>query len=63
MLLFEVVAIPSLLRPESQEEDFGLDFYCTLMEREGPLFVPRAYYAVQVKSDLDPWVFDSLTPI
>jgi hypothetical protein len=27
------------------------------MEREQQVLVPRAYYAVQVKSDLDPWVF------
>jgi hypothetical protein len=38
-------------------EDFGLDFYCTLMERQDRVLVPRAYYAVQVKSTLDPWVF------
>ena len=38
-------------------DDLGLDLYCTLMEREHPLLVPRGYYAVQVKSRREPWVF------
>ena len=38
-------------------DDLGLDLYCTLMEREHPLLVPRGYYAVQVKSRREPWAF------
>ena len=38
-------------------EDLGLDLYCTLLEREHPLLVLRGYYAVQVKSRQEPWVF------
>jgi hypothetical protein len=40
-------------------EDTGLDIYCTLLEREGRRAWPRAYYAVQVKSNMEPWIFDS----
>lgn len=43
--------------PVPYAEDVGLDFYCTLMERQHPVLVPIAYYAVQVKSELRPWVF------
>src|SRR5260370_9918347 len=45
--------------PVPYSEDLGLDFYCTLMERQQQVLVPRAYYAVQVKSNLDPWVFET----
>lgn len=45
--------------PVPYSEDFGLDFYCTLMERKRQLFMPQGYYAVQVKSRLDPWIFKS----
>ncbi len=36
----------------------GLDIYCTLLEHEGRRAWPRAYYSVQVKSTVDPWVFE-----
>src|ERR1700726_4480616 len=45
--------------PVPHQEDTGLDIYCTLLEREGHRAWPRAYYSVQVKSAMDPWVFDS----
>jgi hypothetical protein len=45
--------------PVLHQEDTGLDIYCTLLEPEGRRAWPRAYYAVQVKSTMDPWVFDS----
>jgi hypothetical protein len=45
--------------PVPHQEDTGLDIYCTLLEREGRRAWPRAYYAVQVKSNMEPWVFDS----
>src|SRR6266566_3571968 len=44
--------------PVPHQEDTGLDIYCTLLEREGRLAWPRAYYSVQVKSTMDPWVFN-----
>jgi hypothetical protein len=44
--------------PVPHQEDTGLDVYCTLLERDGQRAWPRAYYAVQVKSNMDPWIFD-----
>lgn len=43
--------------PVLHQEDFGLDIYCTLLERDGQRAWPRAYYSVQVKSTTGPWVF------
>ena len=31
--------------------------YCTLLEPDGRLAWPRAYYSVQVKSTMKPWIF------
>jgi hypothetical protein len=45
--------------PVPHQEDAGLDIYCTLLERDGRRAWPRAYYAVQVKSNMEPWIFDS----
>jgi hypothetical protein len=45
--------------PVPHQEDTGIDLYCTLLEQDGKLAWPRAYYSVQVKSTMDPWVFDS----
>jgi hypothetical protein len=43
-----------------RQDDYGVDLLCTLLsEREGQRSWPIAYYAVQVKSDADPWVFPS----
>jgi hypothetical protein len=44
--------------PVPHQEDSGLDIYCTLLERDGQRAWPRAYYSVQVKSTMAPWVFD-----
>ena len=44
--------------PVPHQEDSGLDIYCTLLERDGQCAWPRAYYAVQVKSDMTPWRFE-----
>jgi hypothetical protein len=38
-------------------EDHGIDFFCTLTEKVGQLAWAKASYTVQVKSDLNPWVF------
>jgi Domain of unknown function (DUF4365) len=40
-------------------EDTGIDLYCTLTERIGQRAWPRTYFAVQVKSTMDPWPFNS----
>src|SRR5713101_1223293 len=45
--------------PIPHQEDSGLDIYCTLLERVGQRAWPRAYYSVQVKSTMSPWIFDS----
>jgi hypothetical protein len=41
------------------QEDSGVDFHCTIMDRSGRLAWPRHHYTVQVKSTLKPWVFKS----
>jgi hypothetical protein len=41
------------------QEDSGIDVYCTLLERDGQRAWPRAYFSVQVKSTMSPWVFGS----
>jgi hypothetical protein len=45
--------------PVPHQEDAGLDIYCTLLERDGRRAWPQAYYAVQVKSNMEPRIFDS----
>src|SRR5215471_5851602 len=45
--------------PVPHQEDTGLDMYCTLLERVGRRSWPRAYYSVQVKSTMEPWIFGS----
>ena len=40
------------------QEDSGLDLNCTLMEAVGRRSWVRQYFHVQVKSSLDPWIFD-----
>lgn len=40
------------------QEDHGIDLTCTLMERVGKLYLARCPYTVQVKSSLDPLVFE-----
>jgi hypothetical protein len=45
--------------PVPHQEDNGLDLYCTLMESVGRRWWPSAYFAVQVKSTDDPWIFES----
>ncbi len=45
--------------PVPYSEDYGLDFLCALTQQEGAVLLPVAYYAVQVKSTPDPWVFDT----
>jgi hypothetical protein len=45
--------------PVPHQEDTGIDLYCTLLEQDGKRAWSRAYYSVQVKSTMDPWVFDS----
>jgi hypothetical protein len=45
--------------PVPHQEDTGLDIYCTLLEPDGRRAWPRAYYSVQVKSTMEPWIFAS----
>ncbi len=42
------------------EADYGLDLFCTRTRTDRGRAEPYAYYAVQVKSTPDPWVFDGL---
>jgi hypothetical protein len=44
--------------PVPHQEDTGIDLYCTLTERIGLRSWPRAYFSVQVKSTMEPWVLD-----
>ncbi len=45
------VAIP-------HQEDYGIDLACTLMERVGNRYLAKSPYTVQVKSNMDPVVFN-----
>jgi len=45
--------------PVPHQEDSGVDLYCTLTEQIRQRAWPRAYFAVQVKSTMDSWRFDS----
>ena len=49
--------------PVPHQEDSGLDIYCTLLEKDGKRAWPRAYYSVQVKSTMSPWVFPSAASV
>ncbi len=49
--------------PVPHQEDTGLDIYCTLLERVGRRSWPRAHYSVQVKSTMDPWIFDGVEAV
>jgi hypothetical protein len=49
--------------PVPHPEDSGIDIYCTILERDGQRAWPRAYFSVQVKSAIDPWVFNSAEDI
>ena len=40
------------------QEDHGIDLTCTLMERVGNRYLARSPYTVQVKSTMDPVVFE-----
>jgi hypothetical protein len=44
--------------PARRQDDVGVDLYCTLLDRIGQRGVVREYFSVQVKSTLDPWVFE-----
>jgi len=43
--------------PVRGQNDFGVDLYCTLTEDKSRRGIVTDYYAVQVKSNTDPWVF------
>ncbi len=45
--------------PVPHPEDTGLDLYCSIAETVGRRSWPRCYYAVQVKSGMEAWVFES----
>jgi hypothetical protein len=40
------------------QEDSGIDLNCTLTERVGQRARTSAYFSVQVKSEMKPWVLD-----
>lgn len=44
--------------PVPHQEDCGLDLYCTLVERIGQRAWAKSPYTVQVKSSIEPWVFE-----
>jgi len=49
--------------PVPHQEDSAIDIYCTLLERIGRRSWPRAYYSVQVKSTMRPWVFNGVQSV
>lgn len=42
------------------QEDFGVDLFCSLTERIGPLSWPVEHFTVQVKSNFEPIVHGTL---
>jgi hypothetical protein len=44
--------------PVRRQDDYGIDLYCTLSDRIGQRAVVSAYFVVQVKSGMEPWVFE-----
>ena len=40
-------------------DDYGIDFYCTLMQDDGLRSIVTDYYSLQVKSNDDPWEFQT----
>src|SRR5262249_21152404 len=49
--------------PVPHQEDYGVDLYCTLVQKMGKLAWPKAHYTVQVKSGMEPWVFDGVEQV
>jgi hypothetical protein len=49
--------------PVRRQDDFGIDLYCTLFDRIGQRAVVRDYFSVQVKSSLDPWIFNRIDEV
>lgn len=45
--------------PARRSDDYGVDLYCTLTESVGQRSSVTDYYSVQVKSNDDPWRFES----
>jgi hypothetical protein len=45
--------------PVRRQDDHGLDLYCTLTDRIGQRAIVTDYYAVQIKSTLDPLKFET----
>lgn len=43
--------------PVRRQDDIGVDLYCTLTDRVGPLAMVAEYFTVQVKSNASPWTF------
>ncbi len=41
------------------QQDYGIDLHCTLVDTVGSRAWSRSPYTVQVKSNMDPWVFES----
>jgi hypothetical protein len=41
--------------PVRRQSDYGIDLYCTLLERLGRRAVVTDYFVVQVKSEMEPW--------
>lgn len=44
--------------PVRRQDDYGIDLYCTLTERVGQRALVSDYFVVQIKSIIEPWVFE-----
>lgn len=49
--------------PTRRQDDYGVDLHCTLTKPIGQRAVVTDYYSVQVKSNDDPWKFDTIDEI
>src|SRR3569833_4215950 len=49
--------------PARRQDDYGVDLHCTLTKPVGQRAVVTDYYSVQVKSNDDPWTFETADEI
>lgn len=49
--------------PARRQDDYGVDLHCTLTKPVGQRSVVTDYYSVQVKSNDDPWKFETADEI
>jgi hypothetical protein len=57
LLVEQLLAALAFTTPVPRPEDFGIDFFCSLIHREGQFLKAGPFFAVQAKSSTDPIVY------